>query len=168
MTIRQLPGGESIDVLVWHRAALLREVGGTSLRQRDYLRWLMDAAASGDCLHWVAEQDDRIVASVGVTRWSWAPSDMPGARSAFIYGLYVEPTVRRQGIARDLLRTVHAWAAADHLDSLTVLESPIAGDLYPRGGYRPVARAVLGRLLLIGVWLLWSRRLVYTSIHKET
>ena len=161
LTPSDLP--RDLDILVTHRAALIREVTPhTQLRQADYRRWLQTVGA--DAQHWVAEQAGQIVGSVGLLRWTWAPSDHPGARGAFIYGLYVDPLARHQGLATQLLMVVQTWATAEGLDHLTVLQSPLSGRLYPQAGYRPVSLGILGRLLLLLIWVAWSRRLLWIPL----
>jgi GNAT superfamily N-acetyltransferase len=154
--------GPIIETLVRHRAALLCEVNPKDrLLEDDYRRWLDGAARHDDCVHWLATEGGQIVASTSVTRWAWAPSARPGATGAFLYSLYVEPAHRRQGIATAMLREVFQWAQAAAIDHVTLLESPLAGDLYRHAGFQPVRRGMLAEFLTIGAWLWWSRRLVW-------
>lgn len=166
VTIRQVSGRTMPDLLlVRHHAALLTEVSPRIPVLHDqYVNWLVGAAASpGECVHWVAEIEGRLVASLGLVRWSWPPSHHPGARGAFVYGLYVEHGFRRLGMASRLLAAARAWAKAERLDHLSLLVSPLAGDLYATHGYRPVSRGLLLRFVLIGLWLVCTRRLVQVS-----
>jgi GNAT superfamily N-acetyltransferase len=149
------------DIVAAHRTALLHEVTPkVRVLEVEYLAWLAAVAGDDGCVHLLGEQDGRIVASLGVVRWIWPPSDKPGARGGFIYGLYVEPAARRQGIAAEMIEAAQAWAYQAGLEHLSLLESPLAGRLYRRAGYRSVSRWKLLQFVLIGVWLLCSGRLV--------
>jgi GNAT superfamily N-acetyltransferase len=79
------------------------------------VRTTRERAAAGRC--WVAEQDDRLVGTMTVSLppsaelRALAPvADRPG--TAWLNQLAVSPTIRGQGIARDLWRHGRRWAHA--------------------------------------------------------
>lgn len=165
LTVRLVRGADIPEqVLVRQRAALLRENSPRAALQPDYRSWLMAVAGRDEAAHWVAEVDGQVVGSLSVTRWAWAPGDKPGGRGAFVYGVYVEPEWRRLGVAARLLQAAHQWATEDGIDSLTLIASPLAGDLYHKHGYRPVSRWMLAQLVAVLCWCVWSSRLVSLDI----
>lgn len=64
---------------------------------------------------------------------------------AFLEGLYVDPSGRRQGVARALLRSVTAWALArgcTELASDTLLENTLGQAVHRRLGFAETERVV--------------------------
>lgn len=158
---------EDQAVLADHHDALLRENGyyGASLAGYGYAAWL-SATDRASSVHWVAEDAGAIVGSLGLVVVTWPPALHDGTRTAFVYGLYVEPEARRQRIATDLLEAAHAWMEATGLDQSVLVASPLAGRLYQQAGYRAVPRLWIVRALGALIGLLWARILVVRPIGK--
>lgn len=84
-----------------------------------------------------------VVADAGTVRgYALARDYGPGLRAAFTTGrlrdLYVEPTFRRRGCARALVRAVVAWAHTRPLPMILDWQaSPSSADFYRRLGFEP-------------------------------
>ncbi|HZJ55946.1 MAG TPA: GNAT family N-acetyltransferase [Myxococcaceae bacterium] len=71
--------------------------------------YLERAMSDGSFLAVVAEVDGRLVASSGLCVLRRLPlADNPGGLEGYILNMYTEPTWRRRGLARDILRQLLA------------------------------------------------------------
>lgn len=163
MEVYEVYSSEFDKLLISHRAKLLDEVDGSVL-DINYEKWL----GANQANHWIVEFNAEIIASCSVTRLPWAQSSNPGTNSAFIYSLYVDKKYRKLGAATKLLGAVRLWARYNKLDYIVLLESPIAGNLYRKNGYKSVPRLLLLRFLLIGLWLVLTGKLVYQNCGRTS
>ena len=89
---------------------------------------------------WVAEQDGVAVAAVELDLRSVAPG--PVHRRGvlpYVYGLFVAPQCRRQGIARRLMATIDAWVDEQGYEA-TALHASLGGrPLYEDIGFVPTS-----------------------------
>ena len=67
----------------------------------------------------------------------WPPGPTPGRgdRLAFVYNVYTEPAHRKQGLARLVMETIHAWCDAQGVGALALNAAPDARHLYDALGY---------------------------------
>ena len=89
--------------------------------------------ADPNVLHWVAEDDGRLVGEV-LCHYLRLPSG-PG-RELLLYSIGVRERYRRQGVGRALMKTVLAWAReADIPEIWLVADNPGAEEFYVACGY---------------------------------
>jgi GNAT superfamily N-acetyltransferase len=78
-----------------------------------------------------------VVAGGGICVLAWPPGPQTcGDRLAFVYNVYTEPAHRRQGLARRLMETVHAWCRDAGIGALALNSSIDGRSLYESLGYR--------------------------------
>ena len=92
-----------------HHASDPRRFILTQRPEEGYGRFLVSQLEDPDSLVLVAERDKEVLGYVfaGIESTSWR--DLRGP-CGFIHDVYVHESVRRQGIAQDLLREAIAWA----------------------------------------------------------
>lgn len=101
-----------------------------------FVRFLTDATRSGRWVLWVAEQDERIVASVFVQVIDAVPRPgKPDRHFGWIFNVYTLPEYRNQGIGSALMRHVIEWGKAQHFESLNLWHSPDSMAYYERLGF---------------------------------
>ena len=59
-----------------------------------------------------------------------------GDKIAVVYNVYTEPAHRRRGLARLIMNTIHAWAAAHDITSIALNASRDGQPLYESMGYQ--------------------------------
>jgi len=143
---------DDIDALVHHRLAMFTEMGtafdAPVIRQL-FRDWLLKMMPAGEYLAWVCQTGaGDVVAGAGITllRWPPGPSPISGERIAFVYNVYTEPAHRRQGLARRLMETIHAWCAADGVGAVALNAAPDARHLYESQGYRAAPSPMMWKI----------------------
>lgn len=139
-----------VPTLARHRVEMFRDMGVLAddlaapllATTRERLPGLME---EGIYLGWVAEKEegDGIVAGIGVHLRPVLPrpgllgSGVPGVveREALVLNAYTEPTHRRKGIARSLVREVLAWARSEGLTRVVLHASDDGRPLYEQLGF---------------------------------
>ena len=128
-------------LLAQHRATVWHEVGDWSLEalSPQILQWtafFRERLLDETFVAFVAEEDERVIASAGVLIHVAIPR--PGSRSASagrVQSLYVVPEARRRGIARSLMDHIVRYARATALISLSLRPSDEARPLYAGFGF---------------------------------
>lgn len=123
---------------------------GTSKEPRS-TELLAELTARPDAATLLAVQDGRIVGMiwVAVLLVPENPTPLRPRRHGQVYDLYVEPDVRRTGLARALMTAAERWVAAQGVDSL---ELNVAGfnttalRLYEALGYDVITRRMRKQL----------------------
>lgn len=141
-TLRTLAPDDAA-IVAMHRAAMFHEMGELAADDVDALiaastTFLQEAITSGEYHGWLACPigETTIVGGAGIQLRSLMPRPNPNGRGiltgqqGLILNVFVEPSCRRQGLARQLMDTVIAWAAAQELASLTLHASPAGRPLY--------------------------------------
>jgi GNAT superfamily N-acetyltransferase len=133
-----------LPVLAEFRTRMFREMGYS-----DYeLDGLLDAqleyftrAMSEGRLHgWIAEEGGLVVGAVEVDLRRVAPG--PVHRRGvlpYVYGLFVEPERRRQGIARSLMATIEGWVDEQGYEAVALHASAAGRPLYEDIGFIPTS-----------------------------
>lgn len=126
-----------------HREGMFRDMG----LELDYAAmtaafepWVRDALSSGVYRGWLAEgADGTVVGGAGLTVIPWppGPQDRSG-RCAFVYNVYVSSEHRRRGLARRLMKTLHAWCRGEGIRLVGLNASDAGQPLYESMGYRKV------------------------------
>lgn len=139
-TIR-LAAVDDIPMLAEFRTRMFRDMGWTDearleeLRPR-YSEYILQAAASGDFVAWIAEQDDQPVGGCGLL-WERVPPTCRNlsGRQAYILAVYVVPEARRQGVAQSMLEQAVAYARENGAEVISLHYSPAGKGLYEKYGF---------------------------------
>ncbi|MEW5961079.1 MAG: GNAT family N-acetyltransferase [Chloroflexota bacterium] len=139
---------DDVAVLVHQRHAMFAEMGLTgdyNSMDREYARWLQPAMRHKVYFGWVAESESgEIVAGGGLAVLPWPPGPVdPGHQRAFIFNVYTEPAHRRQGLARQLMETMHCWCQEQGLKTVVLHASEFGRPLYESLGYQPTNEMLL-------------------------
>jgi GNAT superfamily N-acetyltransferase len=149
-----------IDVLVRHRLAMFSEMGTTfdaPLIDGLFRAWLREMMPAGEYRAWLCEMDTatnvELAAGAGITLLKWPPGPSPlGAeRIAFVYNVYTEPSHRKQGLARRLMETIHAWCAGHGVAAVALNAAPAAQHLYRTLGYVDAPSPMMWKVLQASV-----------------
>ena len=134
-------GVGDLPALVAFRLEMFREMGWTDEARLDelapaYESYVREHLEAGDFTGWVAEEASSAVGVVGLL-WERVPPTVRNlsGRQAYVLSLYVEPAVRRRGIASALLDTAVAHARAHGAEVVALHASPAARALYEREGF---------------------------------
>jgi GNAT superfamily N-acetyltransferase len=96
--------------------------------------------AAGTQVSWLAESDGeaRPVACVTLIWWDMPPNfENAHRRRGFVSSVYTRPGYRRQGISRQLMQTLIAWAREQGLLRLILWASDMGRPLYSGLGFTP-------------------------------
>ena len=129
-----------IPHIVDHRARMFQEMdipaAFEDMRAATEL-WLRHALPSKTYLGWVAATDKGEVAAGGgmiVIPWPPGPMSMD-PRCGFIFNVFTEPAHRKQGLARQLMETMHAWCRDEGIERIVLNASAFGRPLYDGMGY---------------------------------
>jgi GNAT superfamily N-acetyltransferase len=127
-------------VLVHHRLSMFADIGVPSdagaVAER-FTEWLGEMMPAQTYRAWLVETDDgEAVAGGGMSVLPWPPGPRYlCGRTAFVYNLYTEPAHRRQGLARLVMETIHAWCRENGPTSILLNASTDGRALYEGLGY---------------------------------
>ena len=133
-----------VDLLVAHRLAMFREIGGRPERVlarhgRPYLTWLVPRLTSAEVVAWVAEDTEgRPVGSGGV--WFQPSHPRPGTlalRTPYVLSMYTVPAARGRGIATAVVRAAVALSRKLGHGRVVLHASAMGRPVYERLGFRP-------------------------------
>jgi GNAT superfamily N-acetyltransferase len=146
-TIRQATVADA-DAIAGHRAAMFRDMGDIAAEDlpplvRATAAWLRTAMPAGDYVGWLAtatESPDVIVGGAGMQIRSLIPrprkrGGLLDGRQGLIVNVFVEPSSRRQGIARALTEAALDWGREAGLVSIVLHASPAGRPLYESIGF---------------------------------
>jgi len=142
---------DDIDALVHHRLSMFSEMGtpfdAPVIRQL-FRDWLLKMMPSAEYLAWICETNGEVVAGAGITLLKWPPGPSPitSERIAFVYNVYTEPAHRKQGLARRLMDTVHAWCKENGVGAVALNAAPDAQHLYRSQGYQPAPSPMMWKI----------------------
>ena len=137
--VREATLGDA-DVLVRHRIGMFTDMGLTldaAALDAAFRVWLAEMMPAEIYRAWLAEAADGEIAGGGgisILPWPPGPSYM-GDKIAVVYNVYTEPPHRRRGLARLIMNTIHAWAAAHDITSIALNASRDGQPLYESMGY---------------------------------
>lgn len=131
-----------IPIIGHHRQAMFTEMGLSGdyeTMNKKFGPWLHQAMHNHDYFGWLVETaTGEIVAGGGLALLPRAPSpDNLNEQWAFVYNVYTEPAHRRQGLARQLMETMHQWCRERGLTSVGLNASEFGRPLYKALGYQP-------------------------------
>jgi ribosomal protein S18 acetylase RimI-like enzyme len=105
---RVLPS--DIDLICRHREEMFREAGSPEADLKamadPFRTWLAERLTDGTYFGFVAEEDNQPIGAIGLMVLDWPPHPLHPKedRRGYVLNLYVEPTYRGRGVARDLMR----------------------------------------------------------------
>lgn len=112
-----------------------------------YARWLAGAMNRGLYYGYVAEAQDRVVAGAGLMLLEWGPTHL--GESAFrgrVVNVFVEPTFRRQGLARALVQQCLEMARSRGIHQVGLSTSEMARGFYEELGFLPATSEMILQL----------------------
>ena len=144
---------DDLDTLVRHRIGMFTSMGMTfdhDLLDRATRDWLGRAMPAGEYVAWVCESaGGEIVAGAGVSLFKWPPGPLApvGDYMAFVYNVYTEPAHRKNGLARRIMETIHAWCAGRGIPALALNAAADARHLYDSMGYFEAPSPMMWKIL---------------------
>ena len=122
--------------------------------EAEHLRYMADALDRGHCVRVALARDGSAVGFVEASRRVDYVNGTSTSPVAFLEGLYVTPSARRQGVARSLVDAVERWAAAQgcsELASDSPIENVTAHAAHRALGFQETERVVYFRRVVRGV-----------------
>ncbi len=144
MTLRPIAPSD-FELVCHHRESMFRDMGreeATLEAMREPFRvWLRPRIDDGSYFGFVAEDDGESVAGVGLLAIDWPPHSIHPAldRRGYVLNVYVEPTYRRQGIARKLMERAEEELRARGLTFAVLHAADAARPLYESMGWTATA-----------------------------
>ena len=131
-----------VDTLTFQRIAMFTDMGrtfDTGGVERAFREWLRVQMTAGVYRAWLVEDAGTraAVAGGGLSILPWPPG--PGYmvdRLAFVYNVWVDPSHRRQGLARRVMETIHEFCRANGIRSVALNASEDGRPLYESLGYQ--------------------------------
>ncbi|MDR2117872.1 MAG: GNAT family N-acetyltransferase [Planctomycetaceae bacterium] len=104
----------------------------TGIRQ-----YYTEAIPTGECIHWLAESDNRIIGSGALSIRRFAPGLLlRNGKSAYIFNIYIVPDFRKQGIATEIIRRLIADAKQHGVTRLELHATEMGYPVYTKLGFR--------------------------------
>jgi aminoglycoside 6'-N-acetyltransferase I len=122
--------------------------------EAEHLRYMADALDRGHCVRVALAPDGSAVGFVEASRRVDYVNGTSTSPVAFLEGLYVTPSARRQGVARSLVDEVERWAAAQgcsELASDSPIENVTAHAAHRALGFQETEKVVYFRRVVRGV-----------------
>jgi GNAT superfamily N-acetyltransferase len=130
-----------VPVIAAFRRAMFVDMGETDSAACEAMAvafesWAHEKMGQGAYVGWLAEDDGKIVASVGLwlMEWSPLPHDLSNRRGR-VMDVYTHPDYRRRGLARLLMTELVGWSRARGLQSLHLDASALGRGLYEEMGF---------------------------------
>ena len=123
------------------RYKMFDEIGNAHLLVDDFLdktvAYYTEQYRLGKCLHFVKEENGVIVACAGgiIRRDPFTQQFFKRCEYGYVMDVYVEPSHRRQGIARTLTEKIVDWLRTQDVVLATLHASRFAGTLYQSLGF---------------------------------
>ena len=122
--------------------------------EAEHLHYMADALDRGHCVRVALAPDGSAVGFVEASRRVDYVNGTSTSPVAFLEGLYVTPSARRQGVARSLVDAGERWAAAQgcsELASDSPIENVTAHAAHRALGFQETERVVYFRRVVRGV-----------------
>ena len=134
-------GPTDAGILVELRGRMLIELGADDPERlaelaRVSIEWSEPALADGRLAGWIAERDGTVIGGVSMTLATTQPQYRSlSGKVASVYGLYVLPVERGQGIAGRLVSAAVEHAREQGWDLVTLHAADLARPIYERLGF---------------------------------
>ena len=131
------------ETLVRHRRRMFEDMGRDDPEMLDSMEsafrdYLEGALPSGEFEAWIAEDEGGAAGSIGLVEYRLPPGCVnPTGRFAYAVSLYVEPHMRRRGIATLLVGTLVGRARERGIGVVALHASEQGRHLYERLGFQP-------------------------------
>ena len=148
MTLRSLHTAD-LELICRHRAEMFRASGRPdaliAAMAGPFRQWLEPRLEDGRYFGWVAEEDGKGIAGLGMMTIDWPPHPLhpDDDRRGYILNVYVEPDYRGMGIARKLMDRAGEEARRRGLRYVILHATAQARPLYERLGWTPTAEMAL-------------------------
>ena len=144
----RLARSDEISQVAACRRTMFADMGETDGARLDAMAeafepWARAKMARGEYFAWVAEDDGQIVASTGLwlMEWSPVPHDLSQRRGR-VMDVYVAPTYRRRGLARQLMQALMQWSREHGLQTLMLNASAMGRGLYDELGFEAIPEMI--------------------------
>ena len=95
---------------------------------------------NGTHIAFICENDKQMIATVGITLFEIMPTTQhPNGRVARLMNMYVEPSHRNKGIAKELLNLVMEYAKKQQIEKVMLNPSRMGRTLYENYGFQQLA-----------------------------
>jgi GNAT superfamily N-acetyltransferase len=102
-----------------------------------FIAFFAERMARGDAAYYVAVDGEQLVGSAGAFLTEAYPAEIHGLRSGYIFGVYVVPAYRGQGLATQLTQATIDFLRAKNAYSIRLHASPFGRPIYERLGFVP-------------------------------
>jgi GNAT superfamily N-acetyltransferase len=143
MTTTRIANSGDIQLITAHRHAMFAEIGWSTVdalatMSDNFGPWVERMMAAGKYVSWVVEDDGKPVASAGFFELDWPPHPFDPACEArgYLLNFWVEPSHRRQGLAKELVRLAVAESRRRGLRVITLHASEAGRQVYESLGFR--------------------------------
>lgn len=133
-----------LETLVAHRRSMFRDMGYRDEAALDTMSakfrvWLEPRVVSGEYRAWlVCSPDGSIAAGGGLWLMDWPPHMIgTGPRRGNILNVYTHESLRRRGLARQLMETALQWCRENGVDTIILHASDSGRELYESMGFTP-------------------------------
>jgi ribosomal protein S18 acetylase RimI-like enzyme len=140
MDVRNV-GAEDLELICRHRQMMFQEAGfaaGLLRTMTDHFRsWLRPRLADGSYFGYLLVDAGRAVAGVGLMLIDWPPHPAHPVqdRRGYVLNVYVEPTHRRRGLAKQLMAMAEAEFARRGVQFAVLHATETGRPLYQRNGW---------------------------------
>ncbi|ASU39225.1 GNAT family N-acetyltransferase [Herbaspirillum sp. meg3] len=135
------PHIDDIDIICRHREEMFREAGRddkTLAEMTSAFRvWLRPRLLDGSYYGFFAIDNDQVVAGIGLMSIDWPPhpSHPEQDKRGYVLNVYVEPSHRKMGIAKMLMRLAEEAFAARGLQFAILHATQMGRELYAGMGW---------------------------------
>ncbi|MCI4362207.1 MAG: GNAT family N-acetyltransferase [Thermoplasmata archaeon] len=141
---------DDLDLLVDHRVAMFREMGGRSRAALarhgpEYLAWLVPRLVSAELVAFVAEDSKGAPTGSGAV-WFQPSHPRPGSpavRAPYIFSMYTLPAARGRGVATAIVNEVAALSRRLGYGRVSLHASAMGRGVYERMRFLPTTEMQL-------------------------
>jgi GNAT superfamily N-acetyltransferase len=133
-----------LELLVEHRLSMWREVRPEFRRETDRSRrythkWIKEKLSKGELIGFIARAAGGRVAGSGCI---WLREEQPRPTNPlhvvpYLMSMYTEKEFRRQGVAKEILKSAVRWSKARHHERVVLHASDDGRHLYEEFGFGP-------------------------------
>lgn len=137
---REIQSGD-LDVIVTHRRKMFEDMEADrstlDAMAHKFASWVRPCLADGRYFGFFVEDENGVVAGIGMMLLDWPPHILhpESSQRGYILNLYVEPEYRGHGIATDLTNLAEASLAARGISYAILHASPKGRPLYEKLGW---------------------------------
>ncbi len=143
--IHELPEIANTWLAMFEEAGKHRESEFAAGWRERFVAHFAERIGRGDARYFVAVDDDRIVGTAGAFFTEGYPAAIHGLRSGYIFGVYVFPSHRGQGVARALTNLAVEFLRAGDPWAIRLHASNAGRPIYEQLGFIPTNEMELPR-----------------------